>query len=450
MKKILFILISGIIFTGCEPNEKLYNELDKEKEPYNENIEYTITESDYSTMEGLLTGDDTTFTKYIDDNSIAEGFPVNDIIPLFLEDKFPALDKNSSAKITYNFIPAYLKKFNKNKVYTLTENHYESFDFASENETGEPTNRYYFIGEEPNEFIPELLKDSILPFAPENTLVEVYYEYSDAYDNRTTTSSFYFLRDGIWDPLPNVYKLTDEDYLNINGITGDYFQSQSDADKYIPAFLEHKFPYADEGDSKVLVYEISGSKDISAKQYMRDSSGWYGMIKKTTPFRHSGKKWAFDPTVRYKLKKKDYTNIIRYVKNNPDIPNVFFDNNNPVENASEYYYGASSYYSNFDTRTQIDERLEKQSEVFEGLSESEIEQIIFRRIVREAIIIALEAQFPDAVPQVEGVDVYYEITFDAYDGNDDVWTVKYRCTAAGDPPQFEYVEGNTPYDPEKD
>jgi len=442
MKKILFILISGIIFTGCEPNEELYNKLDKEKEPYNENIEYTLTESDYSTMESLLTGDDTTFTEYIDDNSITEGFPVNDIVPLFLEDKFPALDKNSSAKITYNFIPAYLKKFDKNLVRTITENHYESLDFAPEEETGEPTDRNYFIGEEPNEFIPELLKDSILPFAPENTLVEVDYEYSDAYDNRTTTSSFYFLRNGKWDPLPNVYKLTDEDYLSINGITGDYFQSQSDADKYLPAFLENKFSYADEGDSKVLVYEISGNKNIRAKQYMRDSSGWYGKIKKTTPFRHSGKKWAFDPTVRYKLKEEDYAVILNYVKNDPDLSQYVdeeYDN-------TEYYYGASTYYVNFDTR--IFMREDYQPEVFEGLSEEDANQIIFRRIVKDAVIMALQAQFPDAVPQVKGVDVHYEITFDAYDGNDDVWTVKYRCTAAGEPPQFEYIDGNTPYDEE--
>ncbi|MGM0498375.1 MAG: hypothetical protein ACQESJ_10690, partial [Bacteroidota bacterium] len=147
MKKILFILISGIIFAGCEPNEELYKELDKEKDPYSENIEYTLTEGDYSTIENLLTGDDTTFTEYLGDNgnSIIEGFPVNDIIPLFLEEKYPALGKNSEAKITYNFIPAYLEKFDNVVVDTLTDISYS--------------------GDEPDEEIPGILKDSILPRA---------------------------------------------------------------------------------------------------------------------------------------------------------------------------------------------------------------------------------------------------------------------------------------------
>mgnify|MGYP000332455873 FL=1 len=423
MKKILFILIFGIIFAGCEPNEELYNKLDKEKEPYNENIEYTLTEGDYSTMESFLTGEDTTFIDYIGDNSIAEGFPVDNIIPLFLENKYPVLNKNSSAKITYNLIPAYLKKFNEAVVDTLT-------DIA-------------YSGEEPDENIPGLL-DSIRPVEREHTLAQVYYDYEDAYNTDTLTSSFYFLRDGTWNPLPNVYRLTDKDYLNIDGITKDYFLSESDADKYLPVFLENKFSYADEGDTKVIVYEISGAKEISAKQYMLDSSGWYAKFPKTTKYVHTGQKWVFDPTVRYKFKEEDYAVILNYVKNSPDLSQYVdeeYDN-------SEYYYGASTYYVNFDTRISV--REEYQPEVFEGLSEAEADQIIFRRIVKEAVIMALQEQFPDAVPQEGGVDVNYEITFDAYDGNDDVWTVTYQCTAAGDPPQFEYVEGNTPYDPEKD
>ena len=422
MKKILFILISGIIFAGCEPNEELYNKLDKEKEPYSENIEYTLTESDYSTINNLLPAEDSAYVDYIGDNSFTEGFPVNEILPLFLDDKFPALDKNSEAKITYNFIPAYLEKFDKVTDDTLTDITYS--------------------GEEPDEEIPGLLKDSLLSLAPEHTLAQVYYEYSDAYGTDTLTSSFYFLRDGTWDPLPNVYQLTEEDYHSINGITGDKFLTQSDADKYLPIFMENKFSYTDTGETKVIVYQVDDK--IKANQFVLNENGWHGMIQKTSPFIHGGEKWVFDPTVRYKLKEEDYAVILNYVKNNPDLSQYIdeqFGN-------SEYYYGASTYYVNFDTRITV--REDYQPDVFDGLSEEEANQIIFRRIVKEAVIMALQAQYPDAVPEVEGVDVFYEITFDAYDGNDDLWTVKYRCTAAGDPPQFEYVEGNTPYDPEKD
>ena len=420
MKKILFILISGIIIAGCEPNEELYKELDKEKDPYSKNVEYTLTESDYSTISGLIPKEDSAFVDYVNDNSFREGFPVNKIVPLFLGERYPALGKSSEATIHYNFIPNYLKKFDEVVVDTLTEVTYS--------------------GEEPDEEIPVLLKDSLLPFAPEHKLAQVYYDYEDNYQNDTLTSSFYFLRDGTWEPLPNVYQLTKEDYLSIDGITGDYFLSSSNADKFLPEFLENKFPYADEEEAKVLVYKVNNT--IKAKQYILEDGNWFAKVTKTAKFIHSGEKWAFDPTVRYKLKEEDYATILNYVKNDPELSQYVDEQ----YGNSEYYYGASTYYVNFDTRINV--REDYQPEIFGGLSEKEANQIIFRRIVKEAVIIALEAQFPDAVPQVEGVDVYYVITFDAYDGNDDVWTVKYKCTAAGDPPQFEYVEGNTPYEEE--
>src|SRR6056297_2449951 len=157
MKKILFILISGIIFAGCEPNEELYNKLDKEKEPYNKKIEYTLTESDYSTISGLIPEKDSALVDYVGDNSFKEGFPVNNIVPRFLDDKFPALDKNSEATINYNFIPAYLKKFDEQFVDTLTGVTYS--------------------GDEPDNEIPAILKDSILPLAGEHTLAQMYYSY---------------------------------------------------------------------------------------------------------------------------------------------------------------------------------------------------------------------------------------------------------------------------------
>jgi len=424
MKKILFILISGIIAFGCEPNEELYEKLDKEKDPYSEKVEYTLTESDYSTISDLVPEEDSVYVDYVGDNSFAEGFPVNDIVPLFLADKYPALDKNSEATINYNFIPGYLDKFN--------------------NEFPVDTLELTYSGEQPDEEIPVLLKDSILPFAREHTLAQIFYDYKDSYNNTSLRSSYYYLKDGTWNPLPNVYKLTDEDYFSINEITGDYFLSASDADKYLPAFLKNKLSYADEGDTRVIVYEVSGTHDIKAKQYLLDGNTWHAKVPKTAKFIHNGEQWKFDPTVRYKLKEEDYEVILNYVKNDSELSQYVdeqYDN-------SEYYYGASTYYVNFDTRINV--REDYQPDIFDGLSEEEANQIIFRRIVKEAVILALQAQFPDAVPEVEGVDVYYEITFDAYDGNDDVWTVKYRCTAAGDPPQFEYVEGNTPYDPEKD
>jgi len=431
MKKLIFILLSGIIAFGCEPNEELYEKLDKEKEPYSENIEYTLKSQDYSTISNLLSGKDTIFRDSIRSTSFDDGFPIKDIIPLFLADKFPALKGGSQAAINYNMTPAYLKKFDKVIVDTL-----EGVTYS---------------GTEPDDNIPQILKDSLFPLAPKYSLAEMHYQYEDNYDNISIKSSYYYLKNDTWTPLPDVYKLKEEDYLSMEGVNGNYIYPESSAEKLLPVFLKNKFTYANEGDSKVIVYKYGYYEDgnlvkqIDAAQYIVDSLGsWHAKVPKSAKFLHNNEKWVFDPTVRYKFKEEDYAAILNYVKNDPDLAQYV----DPEYGNTEYYYGASTYYVNFDARLYV--REDYQPGVFEGLSEEEANQIIFRRIVKEAIIIALKAQFPDAVPEVDGVQVYYEITIDAYDGNDDQYTVKYKCTAAGDPPQFEYVSGNTPYDPEKD
>ncbi len=424
MKKILFILLSGIIAFGCEPNEELYEKLDKEKEPYHENIEYTLNSGDYSTISNLIPEEDSVYVDFVESNGFYEGFPVKDILPLFLADKFPALKGGSQATINYQITPRYLDKFNEVIVDTL--------------------DGVTYSGTEPDDNIPGILKDSLLPLAREYTLAGIYYDYEDSYGNISREGSYYYLKNGTWTPLPEVYKLKEEDYLSMEGISDDYFYSEEIAYELLPVFLENKFPYANVGDSKVLLYENFSSHELNAAEYMRDSSGWYAKVPRTAKFLHNGKKWVYDPTVRYKFKEEDYAAILNHVKEDPELSQYV----DQEYGNTEYYYGASTYYVNFDARIYV--REDYQPEVFEGLSEEEANQIIFRRIVKEAVIIALKDRFPDAQPEVAGVPVYYEITFDVYDGNDDVYTVKYRCTEAGNPPQFEYVSGNTPYEPEEE
>jgi hypothetical protein len=434
MKKILFILLSGIIAFGCEPNEELYEKLDKEKEPYHENIEYTLTSADYSSITNLIPEKDSVYRDYVESNGFYEGFPVKDIIPLFLGDKFPALNKGSQATINYNITPRYLEKFNDVSIDTLDDVTYS--------------------GTQPDDSIPGMLKNSLLPLAREYTLAGIYYDYEDSYGNIAREGSYYYLKNGTWTPLPEVYRLKEGDYLSMEGVSDDFIYPQNKVDKLLPVFLKEKFPYADEGDSKVIVYKYGYMneddqivEEITAEQYLLDSNSWNAKVEQTSKFLHNGEKWVYDPTVRYKFKEEDYAAILNYVKNDQEL-SQFVD---PEYGNTEYYYGASTYYVNFDTRLYV--REDYQPGVFEGLSESNANQIIFRRIIEEAVIIALQAQFPDAEPVSDGVPLPFEITFDAYDGNDDQYVVKYKCTAAGNPPQFEFVEdikGNLPYDPEEE
>jgi len=66
---------------------------------------------------------------------------------------------------------------------------------------------------------------------------------------------------------------------------------------------------------------------------------------------------------------------------------------------------------------------------------------MMRRIKEEALVKLLQHKFPDATPQVGGLDVHFFVHFQTFADN---WVrrypqAEYICTAAGDPPQFELV-----------
>ena len=71
---------------------------------------------------------------------------------------------------------------------------------------------------------------------------------------------------------------------------------------------------------------------------------------------------------------------------------------------------------------------------------------LFRRITQEGIIILLENKFPDAQPQVNGVDAHFVVGFETYNDNlsRSYLEAEYRCVEAasgGNPPVFEFIEG---------
>ena len=71
----------------------------------------------------------------------------------------------------------------------------------------------------------------------------------------------------------------------------------------------------------------------------------------------------------------DYQTIVEYVKANhaADDASTYDD--------SEYYYGASSYRSNFDLR--VGPRTDYGIPGFEGLTEDEAKQILWDQLIKE-------------------------------------------------------------------
>jgi hypothetical protein len=269
------------------------------------------------------------------------------------------------------------------------------------------------------------------------------------------TSGYYYLTDEGWEAIPEVYKMQPSDYASIEALQNHhYFNETYTADDFMPKFLETRFPYADEGTEKVMVYNFveDGSNDtlIYSMQYKLENGTWgeYNeTIPKTSQFIHTGEKWVFDPTVRFEMVSTDYQLIV------DERETKFVDS----YGTGEFYSGANSYYGNFDTR--ILKRFDYEPETFEGLEDAEAMKIIWERILKQpdepmetrgALIVMLQKKFPNAQPTSNGVTVFYEVTFETFnnDFSRSTYTAKYQCTAAGSPAQFEYIESDTPYESE--
>ena len=450
MKKFFFLsIIAGILLAGCNPNEDLYDELDKKtSDAYTDQFSYTLSDDDYSTitdlaLEDATTAEDSSMIENIEEyKAFADEFGAADYIPEFLGDKYIALDEGSSINVTYNYMGSLgiLNQFGEAESYTLTEGDYDAMGEGSY-EPGEYDN--FSSSVPPEDYLPDFLAGKY-PEAEEGKMVAVTYDFYKGYV--VSMTDYYHYKDGYWQMVPNVYVLTDDDYDSM-GAPGNYdnFDSDNPPEKYLATFLKQKFPYAEKGDQKYVVYKFySGYASVRAKQYTYDGASWSSHQQVSNQFINNGERWVFDPTVRFNMSGSDYQMIV------DQRDSKYVDS----YGTSEFYSGASGYYGNFSLI--ISDRVEYDSETFEGMGEAEATEIMWERIVnkadepmatRGALLVLLQNKFPDAQPQKNGVDVFYEITFDTYnnDRSRSEYTVTYQCTASGNPAEFEYVEGNTPY-----
>ncbi len=117
------------------------------------------------------------------------------------------------------------------------------------------------------------------------------------------------------------------------------------APNYLPAFLAQKFPYAQAGDKKAVVY---GS---TADEYIYTGGVWAPTIVNglvTEQYVNDGEKWIFDPTINHTLVHDDYSLVCDYVKNNSALtPYIYTHSSGAI---SEYYYGFSENYNNVSFR----------------------------------------------------------------------------------------------------
>lgn len=486
MKKIyLAFLAVFMVFTACEDTyndqfEGLDEIIDGKREVV-KTVELTLTDADY---------DDMGVDGYFD----ADNAPA-DLIPDFLAEKYYTYDAGTACKVTfkYSYSSKYLDQISSPTVsateYTLVAADYDSMG-EDEDEPGEYDNFSYKIS--PEDYLPAFVAEKF-PDAEVGDVYKITYEYYD-YGTKTLSVYYYLSEDG-FASLPGIYELTDDDYDFIGA--GSNFDDLDEANTYIKQYLNNKPFFATTGSVLIVQYEyytknnyryfrVNADNSVEEVTYDSDayelkdedynnSFGSYtyvsdaesalptlattlnhtlpyvykakiyknyydkfatytfdgttwdntpSMIEKTEQYVFTaGNKWVFDPAVVFSINSADYQMVVDWVKTNKGDEYIDSYGN------TEFYSGMSAYYEN------IDYTLSKIMGV--DTREAHDERI------KETIGVLLSLKFPDAVAQVNGVDVFYTVKYETYNGDDGSranYYIKYQCTGAG---TFTYIEGPT-------
>ena len=186
MKKYIIIsFVLGLLFTACNPNQDIYDEIKNNERPYSEiGLEYTLTSSDYSSAKSIALADaenenDSLWVSYISQyNSFNTEFSAYKYVPSILADNFPALNESSNAVVTFN---QYIgEMYGKILTVYLNDNDYISMG-------GDIATNLYFSVPEDLDNLPGFLLNK-LSNAKANDYVEVFYRHANV---ETMAGSFF-------------------------------------------------------------------------------------------------------------------------------------------------------------------------------------------------------------------------------------------------------------------
>ncbi len=439
MKKyIILIFIASLFFTACDPTADVYDELDVEYGgPYHETgLDYIFTIADYkaaseAAVNVAVTTEDTAWAESIENyRSFNDKYTANEFAPAVLSSNFPELKEGSAMIVKYN---QYIgQMYGDIASVTLTNDDYIAMG-------GTTADTLCFVeADNPDDYLPEFLLGEY-PSATENNYVEVTYKYPDY---NTKAGSFYMFDGTVWSLVEGSYVLSRNDYDSMgedSGQPGNYNNFSDDAAPadYLPQFLRTQYPYAQADDELILVIHYYGNEtSVYAVTCMYDGADWqinFPGVKTSAQFVYANDNWVFDPTVNHTMNSDDFWIIVNYIKDHSTL-SVYLDEEYLN---SEYYYGSSAYYANFDMRVSKRKSNDPLG-LLDGMTDDEISTEIYSRL-DEALIIYAETSFSAAVPVVDGIQVYYIITYDVFNDNyeHELITAKLKCIGEG---QFELVE----------
>lgn len=234
---------------------------------------------------------------------------------------------------------------------------------------------------------------------------------------------------GNWSEYKYGTVLSPSDYAKM-GATNS-FKDQAAANAVLPVFMKETFPYVTtDGTKRTVIYKVGSKTNVSEYTYTAGAFVLNNNIEvKTEQYVRNETKWIFDPSVTFDVNNEDYTVIVNWVKANK---NPYMD---PKYDNSEYYFGASYKYNNFNhTPAKLIEADERGDKEFAG---KEMADVMKTRMIKCFAEVLLPAKYPDATP-LNGIDTHYTAKYLVYDGANTYYTMKFILTGKG---TFEYVEG---------
>lgn len=260
---------------------------------------------------------------------------------------------------------------------------------------------FKYSGSSTNTTTAQIDNVSIQNTAKGGEKADLFKTYNDVYQYTGTA----------WKKSSDVRAIHQFEYVAMGQNYGN-FSSSAPAANYLPTFLASAYPFAQEGDSKIVAYKYyaSGATSYRADKYDFVNGAWTlysGIVEQSDQFVHTGAEWIFDPTVKFSLTADDMMLLVNWVYSNlsPDYGSSYGND--------EFYFGASAYYVNFDLR--LSNKVTYNIPGFDGLTEEEGVALTWDRL-EEGLGIILGEKFPEAVSTLTGdIPVYYWVTFATYE-----------------------------------
>jgi hypothetical protein len=237
----------------------------------------------------------------------------------------------------------------------------------------------------------------------------------------------------------NILALQPDDYAAM-GLTN---LTTAQAPNYLPTLLSQKFPFAQEGNERIVVFRTASSANYADK-YTFTAGQWTPAATsemRTEQYVVSSQGWIFDPTIVLTIKRSVNVDAVQrfidYVHN--EMEGQWYPYPGRVN--EEHYYGFNAYYGEI---VYDNNRTLYGDDEIKNLTTNEEKWALFDKRVEIAFPIFARVNYPNLQTHVSGVEQLLKIRIEHYYSSSDRRFFEHtlKCIqsgTAGTPAEFEYI-----------